>query len=555
MADTVRLAQLAREAESLPDAERQDFLRLVRKEDPALADRLEVRLGLAPDATPSGNGRSDQPSDVTRELLTRLAEREEPRGRYRLESELSRGGQGVILCVRDEDLQRELAMKVTRAKGDARTSYGGELERRSLSRFLEEAQVTGQLDHPGIVPVHELGLDADGRAYFTMKLVKGRDLRAIFELAQRGEEGWNVTRALGVLLKVCEAMGYAHAKSVLHRDLKPANVMVGRYGEVYVMDWGIARVQGTEDRKDIRIREQQSTVIESHRHAAGDPESTLVTMDGDVLGTPAYMSPEQARGDIDAMGPRSDVYSVGAMLYHLLAGEAPFCEPVTSTSHLAIWARVRQGPPRPLRDTGGGASAPPELEAICERAMERDPARRFASMEALADDLRAFLERRVVQAYETGAAAELKKWVLRNRKLAATAAAAVLTLAVGLVTSLFLKDRADDERANVLRLAAFQDLVDLRERADMLWPPWPENVAAYEDWLAGAADLVAGLDEHRAQLDRLATRALPDAGEPVARPEREALRREADALAYALAVRRRERGIERVALAARAPPR
>src|SRR5262249_42483401 len=147
-----------------------------------------------------------------------------------------------------------------------------------VARFLEEAQVTGQLDHPGIVPVHELGIDSQGRLYFTMKLVEGRDLRHVFELVFSGKEGWSVTRALGVLQKACEAVAYAHRKGVIHRDLKPANVMVGSFGEVYVMDWGLARVLGRKDAHDLhvadgapgeaelepgRVRTERSDLIES----------------------------------------------------------------------------------------------------------------------------------------------------------------------------------------------------------------------------------------------------------------------------------------------------
>jgi len=167
---------------------------------------------------------------------------------------------GAILKVWDEDLRRSLAMKVILGKGDG--AIGGEtppVDRRLLARFLEEAQVTGQLDHPGIVPVHELGLDAEGRVYFTMKLVKGRDLKQIFELAFEEREGWNETRALGVILKVCEAMAYAHKKGVIHRDLKPANVMVGGFGEVFVMDWGLARVLGQKDTHDLRLQPVAAT--------------------------------------------------------------------------------------------------------------------------------------------------------------------------------------------------------------------------------------------------------------------------------------------------------
>ena len=146
---------------------------------------------------------------------------------------------GAILKVWDEDLRRHLAMKVVIGRGEnASAGDDPRPDPMQIARFLEEAQVTGQLDHPGIVPVHELGLDSNGRAFFTMKLVQGRDLEAIFDLVFEAKEGWNETRALGVILKVCEAMAYAHAKCVIHRDLKPANIMVGDYGEVFVMDWG-----------------------------------------------------------------------------------------------------------------------------------------------------------------------------------------------------------------------------------------------------------------------------------------------------------------------------
>src|SRR5258707_14606525 len=209
-------------------------------------------------------------------------------GAYRILGEIGRGGMGAILRVWDEELGRHLAMKVALADGSTSTR---------LVRFLEEARVTGQLDHPGIVPVHELGLDPEGRRYFTMKLVEGRDMKQILELVFAGEGGWNETRALGVILKVCEAMAYAHKKGIIHRDLKPANVMVGGFGEVFVMDWGLARVLNRADLRDIRLSDGADPGPAADTH--------LLTMDGAVLGTPAYMPPEQARGDVDKLSPRS----------------------------------------------------------------------------------------------------------------------------------------------------------------------------------------------------------------------------------------------------------
>jgi serine/threonine protein kinase len=282
-------------------------------------------------AKPSGDRSASAPSGPSSELLRRLASDGVRGTRYRIEGELARGGMGAILRVHDDELGRDLAMKVVLGEADSR-----ELERlsdsqgRYLARFLEEAQITGQLDHPGIVPVHELGIDSDGRLYFTMKLVKGRELREILPLVRGERDGWNRTRALSIILKVCEAVAYAHSKGVIHRDIKPANIMVGEFGEVYVMDWGLARSLGRRDSHDVRLRTEvdsaRSIRTERRREREESSGSPLVTMDGDVVGTPCYMSPEQAQGRIAELGPRSDVYSVGALLYELLSGQMPYVE-------------------------------------------------------------------------------------------------------------------------------------------------------------------------------------------------------------------------------------
>ena len=342
------------------------------------------------------------PSGASSELLRRLADHGLKQSRYKLEGEVARGGMGAILKVWDEDLRRHLAMKVILGKG-ASQSEGNTppVDSRQLARFLEEAQVTGQLDHPGIVPVHELGLDNDGRVYFTMKLVKGRDLKHIFDLVFEEKEGWNETRALGLILRACEAMAYAHAKGVIHRDLKPANIMVGNFGEVYVMDWGLARVLGRKDTHDIRLKPALLDVVahasktERREEREEAPDSPLITMDGDVMGTPAYMSPEQARGEIEKLSARSDVYSLGAMLYHLLARHMPYVEPGARVSNRTVLGMVLQGPPAPLHAIR--KDVPAELVAICEKAMARDASQRYADTLELAKDLRAFLEHRVVR--------------------------------------------------------------------------------------------------------------------------------------------------------------
>jgi serine/threonine protein kinase/formylglycine-generating enzyme required for sulfatase activity len=553
-----------------------DELEAIRRHhglDGSLSERLKSHYGSGVNPQVTLEGEEQLKGDFSSEVLSRLAGRGPASTRYRVKGEVAHGGMGAVLRVWDEDLRRHLAMKVMLGrKLTEEHSENPQTGSRSLARFLEEAQVTSQLDHPGIVPVHELGLDSDGRVYFTMKLVKGKTLKDVFDELAGGKGGWTQTRILGLILKVCEAMRYAHAKGVIHRDLKPTNVMIGGYGEVFVMDWGLARILGREDQKNIRIREEPeiaSSAVHSLRHelGSGSQDSPLYTMDGDVVGTPAYMSPEQAAGDLRAMGPHSDVYAVGAMLYHLLAGHSPYAPPEVRVNNHAIWYRVQAGPPTSLHELT--PHAPQELVAICDRAMARDVPARYSDMSALAGDLSAYVEGRVVHAYETGAWAEARKWVRRNRPLAASLLAAVVVLVVGLVSSLLLKAKSDAnaeesrlnarradakaqeaeanlelaqqneveakaqraqaesersraeeiarlaraETAKVLRLSDVKVLQELEADADKLWPPHPDRISAMESWLERARALVSRLAGHRQTLAEMRKAAHPWSGE------------------------------------------
>lgn len=362
-------------------------------------------------------------------------------GRYSSMEQLAEGGMGTIRRVWDRDLRRPLAMKMLRQTGRSRLDEASD----RISRFLEEAQVTSQLAHPGIVPVHEVGLTAAGNPYFTMALVRGRTLREIIDATPPQRSGRHIGRLASLLAKACDAVAYAHNKGVIHRDLKPSNIMVGRFGEVFVMDWGLARVLGTPDRRDLRLRSMADDAIHSPRRELEEraPNDALVTMDGDVIGTPAYMSPEQARGEVDEIGPRSDVYSLGAILYHMLTGRTPYSQPGETTTAGAVLDQVLAGPPPAISDSD--ASVPPELAAICEKAMARSPERRYRSALELGVDLHAFLEGRVVAAHETGAMAEAKKWVQRNKGLAIASCAALIALIAGLVISLVLREHAGSQ--------------------------------------------------------------------------------------------------------------
>ncbi len=322
-----------------------------------------------------GGGRPAGPEELTA-LLEQLRLGSAASGRYEQRGELGRGGMGVVRRVLDTSLRRDLAMKVmgasvTRPEDPAR-------ETDALRRFLDEALVTSQLDHPGIVPVHELGVDESGCAYFTMKLVKGTTLRTILDQLHTGTGGWTLNRVVGVIQRVCEAVAYAHSKRVIHRDIKPPNIMVGRYGETYLMDWGLARML------------TQPAASAAEGVAEERPDNWLFETEPTLQGTPIYMSPEQACGDIAHVDERSDIYSLGALLYHLLTGRMPYVEPGSTPMPIEVLWRLRREAPTPLLELA--PDAPPTLVAICDRAMARAIEDRYASASEMALALQDYLE-------------------------------------------------------------------------------------------------------------------------------------------------------------------
>jgi serine/threonine protein kinase len=372
--------------------------------------------------------------------------------RYAVVDEIGRGGMGAVMRANDRQIRREVAVKYLLNQADAAKK----------ARFIEEAQITGQLEHPNIVPVHELGLDAEGRLYFTMKMVRGRSLKDVLdELRQGAQPGgqaewsdWSLSRLLGVLVNVCHALAYAHSRGVVHRDLKPANIMVGDFGEVYVMDWGLAKVlaSATADESangaaDPTLTAGTTAAGDGHDSVTGSGSSssagvvstdragdaTALTMDGSILGTPVYMPPEQASGDIRAIDPRSDVYSLGAILYELLTLEPPVDK---SGGHIAVLSRVVQGeivpPAKRAADRARAGLIPKELAAVAMKSLALKPADRYQSAEVLRRDIELFLEGRSVSAKQDSALELAKKFVKRNKGLSAGLATALLVLLVSL---------------------------------------------------------------------------------------------------------------------------
>jgi eukaryotic-like serine/threonine-protein kinase len=278
--------------------------------------------------------------------------------RLRLAGEIARGGMGAVLKGRDTDLGRDIAVKVLLEE------HRGAAE--LVHRFVEEAQIAGQLQHPGVVPVYELGAFPDRRPYFTMKLVKGQTLAAL--LAARQDVAEDRPRFVGVFAQVCQTLAYAHARGVIHRDLKPANIMVGAFGEVLVMDWGLAKVLQEADTAD-EGRTQQVSVIRTTRSQDSDtPESGSPTQAGTLLGTPSYLAPEQARGDVALVDKRADVFGLGAMLCEILTGKPPFTGKGAEATRKAQTAQLDDAH---ARLDGCGADA--ELVALARRCLAAEP--------------------------------------------------------------------------------------------------------------------------------------------------------------------------------------
>ncbi len=315
--------------------------------------------------------------------------------RYALGEELGRGAIGRVLSARDRRLHREVAVKELLDSDDPRRR----------ARFLREARITGRLEHPNIVPVHELGTRPDGTPYYTMRKIDGEPLSDALEatgtLADR-------LALLGPFVAACQAVGYAHSRAVVHRDLKPHNVMLAAHGEVAVVDWGLAKEVGDADDHD----------------AATEVDAADQTMLGAAVGTPAYMSPEQAHGQHDGVDPRSDVWALGTMLLELLTGDPPFAGRSTAD----VLDALREG--RRCWPSRIDADVPRDLLAIADRATRADPEARYADAVEMAGELVAWQTGRQVGAYEYGNLELLRRLVRGNPTATAAVVLATLTLLV-----------------------------------------------------------------------------------------------------------------------------
>jgi tetratricopeptide (TPR) repeat protein/tRNA A-37 threonylcarbamoyl transferase component Bud32 len=433
--------------------------------------------GAASDGAPPSGEPTPLPSVLT--PMRKPAAPAEP-GRYRALAPHARGGLGEVLVAEDAQLGRRVALK----RIQPRWRHDAEARR----RFLLEAEVTGRLEHPGVVPVYSLTEDADGELCYAMRFVEGETLQQAIRRYHAAPGPLELRQLLSRFVAVCNAVGYAHSRGVLHRDLKPANIMLGKYGETLLVDWGLAKaIQRSEE---ARTSGEQTLVTT-------EPASGDGTRLGQVVGTPAYMAPEQAAGAWDSISSAADVYALGATLYCLLTGRAPFDDP----DPRQVLARVQRGDfplPRAVR-----ADVPRALEAVCLKAMARRSEGRYGSALELAGDVERWLADEPVTAHPEPLPVRLRRQARRHPATLAATVALLLAGLVGLGLGLAAvraeqqrtageRDRAEANAAEAQRQRGRSEAVNKFLLDDLLAQAAPENNArqkkvTVEDVLAKAA--------------------------------------------------------------------
>ncbi len=440
--------------------------------------------------------------------------------KYTVVKKLSEGGMGEIYLATETDLHRELAFKVMKDKLKNDPA--------AFLRFIEEAQITGQLEHPNIVPIHEIGIDPDGRLIFTMKLIRGKSLKTIINeekeyfvtnsasstdtnasASDSSKQPLSINEKINIFLKVCDAIAFAHSKNVIHRDLKPDNIMVGEFGEVVVMDWGLAKTIGAKNAADDIIAKNIKTVRGTLKVAAD------MTTDGSFLGTPAFMSPEQAEGAIEKIDKLSDVFALGAVLYNLLTLE--YIYDAKTVEQILVQAAT--GAIKPARQRARFAKIPKELNAIIMKALSFDKAKRYQSVNELKQDLKAFLNSEKISAYKGSAFEKLVKWSKRHPavSLAATVSLLILFVSLAVIALLYSnmqtakleKRTAELTAEKFARISAEREKDALlqkqraqkeREHAEQLEIENAEMSAQMEDLIQQRASLYSELGKHEEAL-------------------------------------------------------
>src|SRR5579864_962174 len=445
-----------------------------------LRETLSAVIGAAPRV----RLRATQPEEATAPIDGPVPD-VDPTLRYRIDGEIGRGGMGAVFKGRDHDLGRDVALKVLREE------LGDNVD--MVHRFVEEAQIGGQLQHPGVVPIYELGTFTDHRPFFSMKLVRGQTLSEL--LRARTAPADDLPRFLSIYAAMAQTMAYAHTRGVIHRDLKPSNVMVGSFGEVQVMDWGLAKVlprdgvvedakTGEEPHQETRIATDRSQGDTDHSHA------------GSIMGTPAYMAPEQARGEVDRMDERVDVFALGSILCEILTGTPAF----DGRSSSEILRLATHGDTADALGRLDGCGAESELIALAKDCLEVEPENRPRDANVLAERITAYLagvQVRVQTAERERAVAVARAIEERRRRkvqLALAASLLAFTTLGGLSTTYYLQQRAERARLRTEQAAASDRVVAqavmLRDQAKAK----PEDLSRWQVALAAVAEAEAAGD-------------------------------------------------------------
>lgn len=365
---------------------------------------------------------------------------------YTLNTVYGEGGLGRVWRARDSQLNRDVALKVLRPRHSKRPDV--------LMGFLKEAQITGQLEHPGIVPVYQVGRASEtGQPFYTMRLVHGQTLSdAIKQFHHRQRSGerdpLEQRRLLGAFTAVCNAIAYAHSRGVLHRDLKPDNVVLGDFGEVIVLDWGLAKLAGEDDTQQTRVTLTEGVGSEA-------------TLAGAVMGTPAFMAPEQAKGNIERIGPQTDVYGLGGILFNLLTGAVPHRGKMVRKVLQDITIQPTPSP------KSADPSVPAPLDAVVMKAMAKFPDERYSTATELAKDVECWLADEPVSVYREPWLTRAARWARRHKTWVAGTAVLLVTAVLGLSVSTLLI-RREQQRTETARQLAVHNFQQARDAVDYM---------------------------------------------------------------------------------------